>query len=75
MPPGRAAWTPRRHRFTAVPGEGALATVEGRRLAVGNARLLAREGVSLDGLAQRAAELAGEGRTTVQVALDGHAAG
>ena len=61
--------------FEAVPGEGALATVEGKRLAVGNGRLLAREGVSLDGLAQRAADLAGEGRTTVQVALDGHAAG
>jgi len=43
--------------FEAVPGEGALATVEGKRLAVGNGRLLAREGVSLDGLAQRAAEL------------------
>jgi P-type Cu2+ transporter len=61
--------------FDAVPGEGALATVEGRRVAVGNARLLDREGVSLDGLAGRAAELAGEGRTTVQVALDGQAAG
>jgi Cu2+-exporting ATPase len=61
--------------FTAVPGEGALATVEGKRVAVGNGRLLAREGVSLDGLAQRAAELAGQGRTTVQVALDGRAAG
>jgi Cu2+-exporting ATPase len=61
--------------FEAVLGEGALATVEGKRLAVGNARLLARERVSLDGLAQRAAELAGEGRTTVQVAIDGHAAG
>jgi len=61
--------------FEAVPGEGALATVEGRRLAVGNARLLEREHIGLDGLAQRATELAGEGRTTVQVAIDGHAAG
>lgn len=60
--------------FNAVPGEGALATVEGRRVAVGNARLLDREGATLDGLAGRAAELAGEGRTTVQVALDGRAA-
>ena len=60
--------------FQAVPGEGAVATVEGRRLAIGNARLLDREGISLDGLADRAAELAGEGRTTVQVALDGRAA-
>jgi len=61
--------------FEAVPGEGALATVEGKRLAVGNARLLDREGISLDGLTERAAQLAGEGRTTVQVAIDGRAAG
>ncbi len=61
--------------FEAIPGEGAVATVEGKRVAVGNARLLDREGVALDGLAGRAAELAGEGRTTVRVALDGRAAG
>jgi Cu2+-exporting ATPase len=65
---------PRADAFEAVPGHGAIATVEGRRLAIGNARLLAREGVALDGLAARAAELAGEGRTTVQVAIDGRAA-
>jgi Cu2+-exporting ATPase len=61
--------------FEAVPGEGAIATVEGRRVTVGNARLLDREGISLNGLAGRAAGLAGEGRTTVRVALDGRAAG
>jgi Cu2+-exporting ATPase len=61
--------------FEAVPGEGAHATVEGRRLAVGNARLLAREGVGLDRLARPIAELAGAGRTTVQVALDRRAVG
>jgi Cu2+-exporting ATPase len=61
-------------RFEAVPGHGALATVEGRRLAVGNARLLEREGIALDGLAQLARELAGEGRTVVHVAVDGRAA-
>ncbi|MGB0093176.1 MAG: heavy metal translocating P-type ATPase [Solirubrobacteraceae bacterium] len=60
--------------FEAVPGMGALATVEGHRLAVGNARLLEREHINLDGLAERAATLAGQGRTTVQVALDGTAA-
>jgi Cu2+-exporting ATPase len=70
----RGLQPPRVDGFEAVPGHGALATVEGRRLAVGNGRLLDREGVSLDGLADRAAELAGEGRTTVQVAVDGRAA-
>ena len=59
--------------FEAVPGHGALATVAGRRLAIGNKRLLDREGITLDGLADRAAELAGEGRTTIQVAVDGRA--
>ena len=59
--------------FEAVPGHGALAVVEGRRLAIGSNRLLTREGVSLDGLAARAEELASQGRTTVQVAIDGKA--
>jgi P-type Cu2+ transporter len=61
--------------FEAVPGHGALATVAGRRLAIGNARLLEREHVSLDGLAATAHELAGEGRTVVHVAVDDRAAG
>jgi Cu2+-exporting ATPase len=60
--------------FEAVPGHGALATVRGRRLAIGNKRLLDREGISPDGLAERADQLAGEGRTTVRVALDGRPA-
>jgi P-type Cu2+ transporter len=61
--------------FEAVPGYGAVATVGGRRLVIGNARLMEREHVSLDGLQARAQELAGEGRTVVQVAVDDHAAG
>jgi Cu2+-exporting ATPase len=60
--------------FEAVAGHGALATIDGRRLAIGNRRLLEREGVALDGLAARADELAGEGRTVVHVAVDGRAA-
>jgi Cu2+-exporting ATPase len=61
--------------FEAIPGEGAVASVEGRRLAVGNSRLLARERISLDGLTASAEHLSSEGRTTVLVALDGRAAG
>jgi Cu2+-exporting ATPase len=66
---------PRAERFEAVAGHGAMATVEGRRVLVGNRRLLEREGVSLDGLGPRAEEMAGAGRTVVHVALDGSAAG
>ena len=60
--------------FENVPGHGAVATVGGRRVAVGNARLMAREEIGLDGLAQRRDEMAAEGRTVVVVAVDGRAA-
>ncbi|MFO7572679.1 MAG: heavy metal translocating P-type ATPase [Gaiellaceae bacterium] len=61
-------------QFEAVPGHGALATVEGRRIAIGNGRLLEREGIELDGLLAEARRMAGEGRTVVHVAIDGRAA-
>jgi Cu2+-exporting ATPase len=58
-----------------VPGHGAIATVEQHRVAIGNRRLLDREHVSLDGLASRADELAGAGRTVVLAAIDNAPAG
>jgi Cu2+-exporting ATPase len=60
--------------FEAVPGHGAVATVDGRKLAIGNARLMEREGIELDGLLPRAQRMAGEGRTVVRVGVDGMAA-
>jgi P-type Cu2+ transporter len=71
---GRRLDIPRAASFEAVPGHGALATVNDRAVVIGNARLLEREHIALDGLSERSAELAGEGRTTVSVAVDGHAA-
>ena len=70
----RALAVGRAESFEAVPGHGLLATVDGHRLAVGNAALLEQQGVARDGLAARSDELAGEGRTSVQVAIDGKAA-
>jgi Cu2+-exporting ATPase len=70
----RGMQVPRTEAFEAVPGHGLLATIDGHRLAVGNARLLEREGISRDGLAARSDELADQGRTSVQVAIDGKAA-
>ena len=60
--------------FENVPGHGATATVDGHRLAVGNARLMAREEISLDGLIEKRDEIAAQGRTVVVVAVDGRAA-
>jgi P-type Cu2+ transporter len=70
----RSLNVPRAMGFEAVAGHGALATVDSHRLAAGNARLLERESISLEGLAERAQALAGEGRTVVHVAVDGHPA-
>ena len=61
--------------FESVPGHGAIASVEGHRVAVGNARLMQREGVSLDGLGAKRDQMSAEGRTVVVVAVDGRAAG
>jgi len=60
--------------FEAIPGHGVLATIDGRRLAIGNRRLIEDIGAAVDGLGGRASELAGEGRTVVEVALDNHLA-
>jgi Cu2+-exporting ATPase len=70
----RGLQVPRTETFEAVPGHGLLATVDGHRLAVGNARLLAREGIDRADLTTRSDELAGQGRTSVQVGIDGKAA-
>jgi len=62
-------------RFEAVAGHGAIATVDGRRVVVGNRRLFEREGISLGTLTARADELAATGQTVVHVAVDGSPAG
>jgi Cu2+-exporting ATPase len=62
-------------RFRNVPGHGATADVGGSRVVVGNAKLMADEGVALGALAARRDALAGSGRTAVLVAVDGRAVG
>ena len=59
--------------FRNVPGHGAVATVEGRRILVGNRRLLVAEGVELGELAAHRDDLSASGRTAVLVAVDGTA--
>jgi len=61
--------------FENVPGHGAVATVGGHRVAVGNRRLMQREGVDLGQLAERRERLAAAGHTVVVAAVDGRAAG
>jgi Cu2+-exporting ATPase len=56
--------------FESVPGHGAIATVDGHRVVVGNPRLMEREGISLDGLAAKRDQMSAEGRTVVLVAVE-----
>jgi len=61
--------------FRSITGEGVVGQVDGRRVAFGNARLLAREKIDQGDLAQRADALRAEGQTVMWLALDGRAAG
>src|SRR5215468_98363 len=63
----------RAKEFENVPGHGALAQVDGRGVAVGNTRLMDREGIDLGALSARREEMASAGRTVVWVAVDGRA--
>ena len=61
--------------FHAVPGHGAVATVAGRRVAVGNRKLMIEEDVDFGALMDRRDELASSGRTAVLVGVDGRGVG
>ena len=61
--------------FEAVAGHGLEAEVDGHKLAVGNLRLLEREGIGATGLTEQADRLASEGKTVMYIAVDGRAGG
>ena len=61
--------------FRNIPGHGAQGQVDGRRVLVGNRRLMTTEGIELGGLGRRRDELAAAGRTAVLIAVDGRAVG
>jgi Cu+-exporting ATPase len=58
-------------RFNAIPGHGVEATVQGRRVLVGNIKLMRREGVETAEFEAGASQLADEGKTPMFVAVDG----
>ena len=61
--------------FQSLTGQGITGTVEGRRVAIGNLRLLDAMGVQAQHLTERADRLRGTGQTVVFVAVDGKPAG
>jgi P-type Cu2+ transporter len=61
--------------FNAIPGHGLEATIDGRAVLVGNAKLMRDRDIDFLGLESRADDLEGAGRTVVRVAVDGKAVG
>ncbi|GGL70170.1 heavy metal translocating P-type ATPase [Wenxinia marina] len=61
--------------FDSVTGKGVRGTVEGRRVAVGTAALMAEEGADPAAFAAAADAARAQGRTAMFVAVDGRAAG
>ncbi|MFW6102102.1 MAG: heavy metal translocating P-type ATPase [Chloroflexota bacterium] len=61
--------------FNAIPGQGVEASVEGKKLFLGNLKLMEERGLSLDGLERKAAELLGQGKTLMFLGWDSQVAG
>ena len=61
--------------FEAKAGLGILAQVDGHAMLVGNARLMADQGLKLNGLEQDVARLQAEAKTAMLAAIDGQVAG
>ncbi len=66
---------PKAEAFQSITGRGVQARVDGREVVLGNRALMAQVGVSLDGLEDRAQELARGGATPMYVAVGGEGAG
>jgi Cu+-exporting ATPase len=61
--------------FSAIPGHGVEGTVLGRKVALGNRKLMAREGIDVSAYAHRIEQLETQGKTVMLTAVDGQAAG
>jgi len=63
------------NEFEAIAGHGIAARIEGRRVLVGNLKLMRERGVHLNGLAPEVERLQAEGKTAVLAAVEGEAVG
>ena len=72
---GRGLTLPGATGFDSITGKGVQATVAGRAVLVGTARLLADVGIDTSALEPLAEALSGQGKTPVLAAVDGRAAG
>ncbi|MBI2867224.1 MAG: heavy metal translocating P-type ATPase [Chloroflexi bacterium] len=62
-------------QFNAIPGQGIEALVDGRKTLLGNRKLMAERGVSLEMVLDDAARMEDEGKTAMFIAVDGRLLG
>jgi Cu+-exporting ATPase len=61
--------------FQAIPGRGIEATINSKRILLGNLKLIEEKKVMLNGLSDRAEQLSSQGKTPMYLAVDGEVAG
>jgi len=61
--------------FQAIAGQGIEATIDSKRILLGNVKLMEERKVHLNGLSEKAGHLSGEGKTPMFLAIEGQAAG
>ncbi len=61
--------------FQAITGHGVAAEIDGRKVLLGNSRLMEREKVSFNGLGEQVQQLQNQAKTAMWVAVDGQASG
>src|SRR5207253_6520927 len=62
-------------RFTAIPGRGLEATVEGHEVLIGTRRLLSERSIAYDALEPQLEALEQQGKTAMLVVIDSEVAG
>ena len=61
--------------FQAIPGQGIEATIDSKRILLGNKKMMDERKVNLNGMADRSEQLSYEGKTPMFLAVDGEMAG
>ncbi len=61
--------------FQAVPGRGIDAEVDQKHILAGNEKLMLENGIGLEGVSERASELASRGHTVMYIAVNGRLSG
>ena len=61
--------------FNAIPGHGIEAKINGRKVLLGNLKLMQDRGLPLDDLEEKAVQLSSEGKTPMFIGINGRVAG